>query len=110
MWVRRSDADVREYIYPRPSHLRAFIHNASRTLKWHIHSREKSATVTQRQKQFSRAAPLTRGRTAFIAPIISLSLHTYVTYVRVEREKIERIFFSSDIRVGRWLAGCPSRT
>lgn len=88
MWVRRSDARIYTSIPGRLIYERSFI-TLPELLKWHIHSREKSAA---RQKQFSRPRYV-----AFIAPIISLSLHTYMYMCnvrsRVEREKIRTNFF-----------------
>ena len=84
--------------YPQPSHLRAFIHNASQTLKWRISMKNRLSNA-KRQKQFSRASA---DASKLVTPHYFLVAIYVRTYVRVERGKICTNFFH---RIHRSLAG-----
>lgn len=67
MWVRRPVRRWGRAIYPRTSHLRAFIHNTLRTLKWRIplknrrgNAEAKTIFVKSRQRARSLMIPIIR--------------------------------------------------
>lgn len=95
-----SSVDVRVYyvLSPASSHLRVFIHNASRTLKWRISVKNRLSNI-KRQKQFSKACA---DASELVTPHYFLVAIYVRTYVRVEREKICTNFFH---RIHRSLAG-----